>query len=195
MFKAINAILRVARMVMLGIKLTGKMPFKEVFCHPMVRDAHGRKMSKSLGNVVNPTDIIEGTSLDELYKQLLEGNLDPKELTKAKDSQKKDFPKGIPQCGADALRFTLCAYTHQGVYFVFLRCKSRMANGSYCATCAAQSVNLEINRVEGYRHFCNKLWNATRFAMLKLQGDFVPNPTHLVSFLCSLTSPFPRLAN
>jgi valyl-tRNA synthetase len=98
-------------MVMLGIKLTGKMPFKEVFCHAMVRDAHGRKMSKSLGNVIDPIDIIEGIPLEKLHEQLLAGNLDEKELMKAKDGQKKDFPKGIPQCGTDALRFTLCNYT------------------------------------------------------------------------------------
>lgn len=104
----------VARMVMLGIELTGKMPFKEVFCHAMIRDAQGRKMSKSLGNVIDPIDVIQGISLEALNAQLLEGNLDEKEITKAKAGQKSDFPKGIPQCGADALRFTLCAYTTGG---------------------------------------------------------------------------------
>jgi valyl-tRNA synthetase len=101
-------------MVMLGIELTGKMPFKEVFCHAMIRDAQGRKMSKSLGNVIDPIDVIQGISLEALNAQLLEGNLDEKEITKAKAGQKSDFPKGIPQCGADALRFTLCAYTTGG---------------------------------------------------------------------------------
>lgn len=101
-------------MVMLGIKLTDKVPFGEVLCHALVRDAHGRKMSKSLGNVIDPIDVIEGTSLESLHAKLLEGNLDDKEVLKAKQGQKKDFPKGIPQCGSDALRFALCAYTVGG---------------------------------------------------------------------------------
>lgn len=137
----------VARMVMLGVRLTGQIPFREVFCHAMVRDAHGRKMSKSLGNVVDPIDVIEGISLDALHAKLLEGNLDEREITKAAAGQKKDFPKGLPQCGTDALRFALCAYTSAG-----------------------RDINLDILRVEGYRKFCNKLWNATKFALLKLEG-------------------------
>ncbi|TFK71398.1 hypothetical protein BDN72DRAFT_958079 [Pluteus cervinus] len=144
----------VARMVLLGIKLTGQMPFKEVLCHAMVRDAHGRKMSKSLGNVIDPIDVIQGLSLEDLHKQLHEGNLDEKEIAKATAGQKKDFPKGIPQCGTDALRFALCAYSGGG-----------------------RDINLEILRVEGYRKFCNKIFNATKFAMLKLDESFVPEPT------------------
>lgn len=104
----------VARMVLLGIHLTGKVPFNEVLCHAMIRDPHGRKMSKSLGNVVDPIDVIQGLSLDALHEKLLEGNLDEKEIAKAKAGQKKDFPKGIPQCGTDALRFALCAYSGGG---------------------------------------------------------------------------------
>jgi len=104
----------VARMVMLGLRLTGKMPFNEVFCHAMIRDAHGRKMSKSLGNVVDPLDVIQGLPLEELHEKLYEGNLDAQEIEKAKLGQKKDFPKGIPQCGTDALRFALCAYSGGG---------------------------------------------------------------------------------
>ena len=141
----------VARMIMLGVYLTGQLPFKEVFCHAMVRDAHGRKMSKSLGNVIDPIDVIEGISLDGLQQRLREGNLDEREVAKAAAGQKKDYPKGIPQCGTDALRFTLCAYTAAG-----------------------RDINLDIMRVEGYRKFCNKLWNATRFALLKLQDGFAP---------------------
>lgn len=105
----------VARMVMLGIKLTGKVPFKEVYCHAMIRDAHGRKMSKSLGNVIDPLDVIQGVSLEALHEKLSEGNLDEREIVKAKAGQKKDFPKGIPQCGTDALRFALCAYSGGGM--------------------------------------------------------------------------------
>lgn len=91
----------VARMVMFGIKLTGKVPFKKVFCHAMVRDAHGRKMSKSLGNVIDPLDVIEGITLENLHKTLEGGNLDLKEVIKAKEGQSRDFPNGIAQCGAD----------------------------------------------------------------------------------------------
>ncbi|KIM30663.1 hypothetical protein M408DRAFT_328197 [Serendipita vermifera MAFF 305830] len=141
----------VARMVMLGLKLTGKMPFEEVICHAMIRDAHGRKMSKSLGNVIDPIDVVEGASLEKLHGQLLSGNLPPKEIEVAKKGQKADFPNGIPQCGTDALRFALCAYSSGG-----------------------RDINLDINRVEGYRKFCNKIWNATRFAMLKLDEEFDP---------------------
>ncbi|GLB42945.1 putative class-I aminoacyl-tRNA synthetase family protein [Lyophyllum shimeji] len=144
----------VARMVFLGIKLTGKMPFKEVYCHAMIRDAHGRKMSKSLGNVIDPIDVIQGLPLEDLHAKLREGNLDEKEITKAIAGQKKDFPKGIPQCGTDALRFALCAYSGGG-----------------------RDINLEILRVEGYRKFCNKIFNATKFAMLKLDQSFVPEPS------------------
>ena len=104
----------VARMVMLGIRLTGKVPFDEVLCHAMIRDAHGRKMSKSLGNVIDPLDVIQGLTLEELHEKLYEGNLDAAEIEKAKSGQKKDFPKGIPQCGTDALRFALCAYSGGG---------------------------------------------------------------------------------
>jgi valyl-tRNA synthetase len=104
----------VARMVMLGLRLTGKMPFHEVLCHAMIRDAHGRKMSKSLGNVVDPLDVIQGLPLEKLHEKLYEGNLEAAEIEKAKLGQKKDFPKGIPQCGTDALRFALCAYSGGG---------------------------------------------------------------------------------
>ncbi|CEG66688.1 AP-1 adaptor complex sigma subunit Aps1 [Rhizopus azygosporus] len=142
----------VARMVMLGIQLTGKVPFKEVLCHAMIRDAHGRKMSKSLGNVIDPVDVIEGITLQGLHDKLSLGNLDTKEIKKAMAGQKADFPRGIPQCGTDALRFALCAYTTGG-----------------------RDINLDILRVEGYRKFCNKLWNATRFALMKLGDDFKPN--------------------
>jgi valyl-tRNA synthetase len=139
----------VARMVMMSIGLTGKLPFHTVYLHAMVRDAHGRKMSKSLGNVIDPLEVIEGISLENLQKKLYEGNLPDKEIEKAKEGQKQDFPDGIPQCGADALRFGLLAYTLQG-----------------------RNVNLDINRVVGYRHFCNKVWNATKFALMYIPEGF-----------------------
>ena len=105
----------VARMIMLGLKMTGKAPFREVYCHSLVRDSEGRKMSKSLGNVIDPLDIMEGITLEELNDKLLVGNLDPKELTTAKKFQKSSFPDGIPECGADALRFSLINYTTGGM--------------------------------------------------------------------------------
>ncbi|EHB16074.1 Valyl-tRNA synthetase, partial [Heterocephalus glaber] len=144
----------VARMVMLGLKLTGRLPFREVYLHAIVRDAHGRKMSKSLGNVIDPLDVVHGVSLQGLHDQLLNSNLDPSEVEKAKEGQKADFPAGIPECGTDALRFGLCAYTSQG-----------------------RDINLDVNRILGYRHFCNKLWNATKFALRGLGEGFVPSPT------------------
>ncbi|CAN6565003.1 unnamed protein product [Malus baccata var. baccata] len=141
----------VARMVMLGITLGGNVPFTKVYLHPMIRDAHGRKMSKSLGNVIDPLEVINGITLEGLHQRLLEGNLDPKELTVAKEGQVKDFPKGIEECGADALRFALVSYTAQ-----------------------SDKINLDIQRVVGYRQWCNKLWNAVRFAMSRLGDDYVP---------------------
>ena len=104
----------VARMVMLGIKMTGQVPFREVYCHSLVRDSEGRKMSKSLGNVIDPLDVMEGIELQALHDKLKVGNLDPKELTTATKFQKASFPDGIPECGADALRFSLVSYTTGG---------------------------------------------------------------------------------
>ncbi|XP_053610206.1 valine--tRNA ligase isoform X2 [Plodia interpunctella] len=137
----------VARMVFFGQRLMGKLPFKEVYLHPMVRDAHGRKMSKSLGNVIDPVDVVRGVTLEQLHEQLNESNLDPKEVDKARQGQKQDYPNGIPECGTDALRFALCAMT-QG-----------------------RDLNLDILRVQGYRFFCNKLWNATKFALMYFPKD------------------------
>ncbi|KAM7470344.1 hypothetical protein LguiA_008527 [Lonicera macranthoides] len=154
----------VARMVMLGIKLGGDVPFTKVYLHPMIRDAHGRKMSKSLGNVIDPLEVITGISLEGLHKRLEQGNLDPTELKVAKEGQVKDFPNGIPECGTDALRFSLVSYTAQ-----------------------SDKINLDIQRVVGYRQWCNKLWNAIRFAMSKLGDDYTP-PTkidpHSFPFSC-----------
>lgn len=107
----------VARMIMLGIKLTGQVPFREVYCHSLVRDSEGRKMSKSLGNVIDPLDVMEGIELQALNDKLLVGNLDPKELATATKFQKTAFPDGIPECGADALRFSLVSYTTGGRSF------------------------------------------------------------------------------
>ncbi|KAK2580346.1 hypothetical protein KPH14_001243 [Odynerus spinipes] len=148
----------VARMVFLGQKLLGQLPFKEVYLHAMVRDAHGRKMSKSLGNVIDPMDVIKGISLEDLHNQLLDSNLDQNELKRAIEGQKRDYPQGIPECGTDALRFALCAYTTQG-----------------------RDINLDILRVQGYRFFCNKIWNATKFALMYLGSEWNYNEPQLNS--------------
>ncbi|KAJ3322478.1 hypothetical protein HDV06_003022 [Boothiomyces sp. JEL0866] len=148
----------VARMVMMSLKLNGQVPFKKVFCHAMLCDAHGRKMSKILGNVIDPIHVIEGISLEELQKGLETGNLDPRELVVAKAGQVKDYPNGIPECGTDALRFYLLACSAHGMY-----------------------LNMDVLRVDGYRKYCNKIWNATRFALLKLDCDFLPPAEMILS--------------
>jgi valyl-tRNA synthetase len=145
----------VARMVMMGLELTDSLPFHTVFLHAMVRDKEGRKMSKSLGNVIDPLEVINGCSLASLQDRLTGGNLPPKEVDRAKKNNELEFPEGIPECGSDALRFGLLAYTVQG-----------------------RDINLDVKRVVGYRLFCNKLWNATRFA-LRFVSDFKPTATLL----------------
>ncbi|ELQ76983.1 Valyl-tRNA synthetase [Trachipleistophora hominis] len=137
----------VARMVMLSLELTGKVPFNTILLHGIVRDANGRKMSKSLGNVIDPLYVIEGVQLDELAKSITATNLDPKEIKAALEGQRKDFPMGIPRCGSDALRFTLCSYTS-----------------------GMKDVNLNILRADGYRKFCNKLWNAFKFVLKAVES-------------------------
>jgi valyl-tRNA synthetase len=143
----------VARMVMLGIKLTGTVPFTEVYCHPLVRDAQGRKMSKSLGNVIDPIEVMEGSTLDALHQKLLNGNLDSKEITRAKADQKRQYPSGIPECGTDALRFGLCGLVTGG-----------------------RDLNLNVMQIRGHRQFVNKFYQATRFALMNY-GEYVPERT------------------
>jgi len=104
----------------MGLLLIGKLPFKHVFLHPIIRDAYGRKMSKSLGNVIDPLEIIEGCSLEKLLEKLSTGTLDKSEYEKAIQEKKKTFPEGIPECGTDALRFGLLAYMIQGFLIFFL---------------------------------------------------------------------------
>ncbi|CRG94816.1 valine--tRNA ligase, putative [Plasmodium gallinaceum] len=139
----------VARMVMVSLHLTKKLPFNTIYLHAMIRDSKGEKMSKSKGNVVDPLDIIEGISLEKLHEKLYEGNLPEKEIKRAIELQKKEFPKGISECGTDALRFGLITYLKQG-----------------------RNVNLDINRIIGYRHFCNKLWNAVKFFLKTLPDNY-----------------------
>lgn len=141
----------VARMIMLGIKLTGRVPFREVYCHGLVRDSDGRKMSKSLGNVIDPVDIMEGIELQALHDKLSLGNLDPKEIENATRYQKTAFPQGIPECGADALRFCLIQYCTGG-----------------------GDVHFDIKVMHGYRKFCNKIYQATKYVLGKLGSNYIP---------------------
>ena len=144
----------IARMIMFSLKLTGKVPFTEVYCHSLIRDSEGRKMSKSLGNVIDPQDVIEGIKLDDLHAKLLQGNLAPNEVAKATKYQKTAFPDGIPQCGTDALRFALIAYTTGGGDIAF-----------------------DVKVIHAYRKFCNKIYQATKYVIGKLEDDFVPQKT------------------
>jgi len=132
----------VARMVMLSYELCGCKPFDAILLHGLVRDAHGRKMSKSLGNVIDPLYVIDGISLEEMIGNLSKGNLDPRELRRAEDAIRRDYPNGIRKCGADALRFTLLNYT----------------NGM-------KDINLDVLRVEGNSRLCNKIYNAFKFVL------------------------------
>jgi valyl-tRNA synthetase len=141
----------VARMIMLSLKLTGQVPFTEVYCHSLIRDSEGRKMSKSLGNVVDPLEIINGVNLDALYVKLHAGNLEQAEIEKAKKYQKTAFPQGIPECSSDALRFTLISYTTGG-----------------------GDINFDIKVMHAYRRFCNKIWQASKYVLGRLPEDFVP---------------------
>jgi valyl-tRNA synthetase len=151
----------VARMVMMGLELTDTLPFHTVFLHAMVRDKEGRKMSKSLGNVIDPLEVIYGCSLQSLQDRLEGGNLATKEIERAKKANETEFPDGIPECGSDALRFGLLAYTVQG-----------------------RDISLDVTRVVGFRLFCNKLWNATRFA-LQFVADFAPTSKTLDDLMSS----------
>jgi valyl-tRNA synthetase len=140
----------VARMIMLSLKLTGQVPFTEVYCHSLIRDSEGRKMSKSLGNVVDPLDIINGIDLDSLQAKLPTGNLEQAGIEKAKKYQKTAFPQGIPECGSDALRFTLISYTTGG-----------------------GNINFDIKVMHAYRYFRNKIWQASKYVLGRLPDDFV----------------------
>ncbi|KAG8521069.1 Valine--tRNA ligase, mitochondrial [Galemys pyrenaicus] len=148
----------VGRMVMLGTQLTGQLPFSKVLLHSMVRDRQGRKMSKSLGNVLDPRDIIGGVELQVLQEKLKDGNLDPAELVTATTAQRKDFPHGIPECGTDALRFALCSHGALG-----------------------GDLHLSVSEVLSCRHFCNKIWNALRFVLNALGERFEPQSAEELS--------------